>query len=124
MTENFDHSSVCLQVYYDRGHKALLHLQQGLVDDALEDLRQRKASFFNFKVADFNLEKTGGCAADSRELHDLWLKIARQDKALKSALQDALGQLSGELRRIKVAKKSLASFKSSHQSPSQFVKQV
>lgn len=124
MTENFSHSSVCLRVYLESGRKALAHLQQGLIDDAIKALRKRTASFGNLKVAEFKLEKSGLCLADHHELQELWQAIAKEDRALATALREALTGLSGELGRLKAAKKNLASFKSSQRAPAQFVKHI
>lgn len=124
MTENFSHSSVCLRVYLESGRKALALLEQGLVDDAIAALRKRSASFSNLKVAEYNLEKSGSCLADNAELTAGWATIAQQDRALSRALRAALAGLSGELGRLKAAKKNLASFKSSQSTPAQFTKHV
>lgn len=124
MTENFSHSSVCLRVYLESGRKALAHLRQGLIDDAIGALRKRTASFGNLKVAEFKLEKSGRCLADDRELQELWQAIAKDDRALATALREALTGLSSELGRLKAAKKNLASFKSSQRAPAQFTKHI
>lgn len=124
--QSFSHSVVCLQAYLDSGQAALMHLQTGLVDDAIAALRKRKASFHNFRVAEYNADITEGYMSEGRgeELSQMWSDIAAQDAALERALRDALGELSGQLRRIKSAKRHLGSFKSTHHAPAQFSKKV
>lgn len=124
--QSFSHSAVCLQAYLDSGQAALMHLQTGLVDDAIAALRKRKASFHNFRVADYNDDISGSyeSGGQGEALRQLWLDIATQDAALEQALRDALGELSGQLRRIKSAKRRLGSFKSTHHAPAQFSKKV